>query len=392
MKWPEVPLDKLGTFIAGVAFSPSLQGRVGLAIPFAKVGDISIAARVHGGELRQVRNSVAASDLSQIAGRLVPPQSIVFAKIGEAIKLNHRAVTVSETLIDNNAMAFVPETSQLTFRYALHVFGRLDFYSLADKTTVPSIRKSRLEAILIPLPPLDEQRRIAAILDKADTLRAKRRAAIAKLESLTQSIFLDMFGDPTSNPKGWKTTLMGEQLRSLHYGPRFYNEKYTPDGIRTVRITDLQEDGTLRFENMPRMTLPDTDIGKYKAVPGDILFARSGATVGKTAVINESDPPCVPGAYFLVLRFSEQLDPRYCRAVLSSPSTRAVVNSRSRQAAQQNFSGPALRELSMPLPPMDLQRRFAALLVTIGNQRTQLLRSGCVLDSLDVSLKHKFFM
>jgi type I restriction enzyme S subunit len=253
-------------------------------------------------------------------------------------------------------------------------------------------RPSQVAQIQIPVPPLDEQRRIAAILDKADTLRAKRRAAIAKLESLTQSIFLDMFGDPTSNPKGWNTTLMGEQLRSLHYGPRFYNEKYTPDGIRTVRITDLQEDGTLRFENMPRMTLPDTDIGKYKAVPGDILFARSGATVGKTAVINESDPPCVPGAYFLVLRFSEQLDPRYCRAVLSSPSTRAVVNSRSRQAAQQNFSGPALRELSMPLPPMDLQRRFAALLVTIGNQRTQLLRSGCVLDSLDVSLKHKFFM
>jgi type I restriction enzyme S subunit len=69
--------------------------------------------------------------------------------------------------------------------------------------TVKHLSVKQIRDIAVPLPPLPEQRRIAEILDKADTLRAKRRAALAQLDTLTQSIFLDMFGDPTTNPKGW---------------------------------------------------------------------------------------------------------------------------------------------------------------------------------------------
>ena len=72
------------------------------------------------------------------------------------------------------------------------------------------ITKGKLEAVKIPLPPLPEQRRIAAILDKADALRAKRREAIAKCDQLLQSVFLDMFGDPVTNPKGWPVKPLGE--------------------------------------------------------------------------------------------------------------------------------------------------------------------------------------
>jgi len=104
-------------------------------------------------------------------------------------------------------MAFVANPKLLNARYAYRFLCSIDMYALASATTVPSIRKSTLEAIQIPLPMLDEQRRIVAILDKADALRAKRRKAIAKLDQLLQSVFLEMFGDPVTNPKGWPNTV-----------------------------------------------------------------------------------------------------------------------------------------------------------------------------------------
>ena len=211
----------------------------------------------------------------------------------------------------------------------------------------------------IPLPPLAEQRRIADILDQADALRAKRRAALAQLATLIHSIFIKMFGEPVANPMRWPDPTMGALLTFQQYGPPFYNESYSLDGTRIVRITDLNESGDLNFGDMPRLKVSEADQVKYALHPGDIIFARTGATVGKVAVIRPEDPPCIAGAYFISMRFAPEIDPLYVRAVLTSPVIREIVARRSRQAAQQNFSGPALRQLPMPLPPRHLQHRFA---------------------------------
>ena len=82
------------------------------------------------------------------------------------------------------------------------------------------------------------------MLDRAEALRAKRRAALAQLDTLTQSLFLDMFGDPVSNPRRWPDPTLGGLLTFQQYGPRFYNESYSAVGMRIVRITDLNEVGT----------------------------------------------------------------------------------------------------------------------------------------------------
>ena len=100
-------------------------------------------------------------------------------------------------------MAAIPNAGTDS-RYLFHYLKTVDFYGLASATTVPALRKSDLERLPIPYPPLPEQRRVAAILDQADALRAKRREALAQLDSLTQSIFIEMFGDPTTNPKGFQ--------------------------------------------------------------------------------------------------------------------------------------------------------------------------------------------
>jgi type I restriction enzyme, S subunit len=263
--------------------------------------------------------------------------------------------------------------------------------SLASGANLPRISPCALAAFQIPLPPLAEQRRIAEVLDQAEALRAKRRAALAQLDSLTQSIFLDLFGDPILNPKHWPDPTLGGLLTFQQYGPRFFNESYSPDGIRIVRITDLNEAGNLDFAGMPRMAVSEADRCKYVLKPGDIIFARTGATVGKVALIQPNDPPCIAGAYFITMRFKETVNPLYARAVLTAPSIRAIVAKRSRQAAQQNFSGPGLRQLPMPLPPIAAQLEFARRVNAVEKLKAAQRASLAELDALFASLQDRAF-
>ena len=197
-------LGDIATLQAGFGFPPSLQGRPYGQFPFAKVGDISRGGRSESSILSKADHYVDATDVTALRAKIVPPGSILFAKIGEAIRQNHRVVAGCEMLIDNNAMAVIPN-ARVESRFLYHYLKTVDFYCLAPATTVPALRKSDLERLQVPLPTLPEQRRIAVILDQSDALRAKRREALAQLDSLTQSVFIEMFGDLRTNSNGWPT-------------------------------------------------------------------------------------------------------------------------------------------------------------------------------------------
>ena len=275
---------------------------------------------------------------------------------------------------------FAAERTQTTVRS----FGQ-------QTTNIANLNIERCLKLSLCVPPLAEQQRIATILDRADALRAKRRAALAQLDTLRQSIFLDMFGDPASNPKGWDDAKLGDLLADMQYGPRFYNEAYVSDGIRIARITDLDDAGRLDFEAMPRMSVTEGDTAQYALKSGDLIFARSGATVGKVGLFSAANPPCIPGAYFIRMRFKDVVAPEYALAVLTAKSIRTIIESQSRQSAQQNFSGPGLRRLPMPLPPISLQHQFARVGDAIAFQRQVHQRSLVELDALFGSLQHRAF-
>ena len=281
-------------------------------------------------------------------------------------------------------------------RYLMHFLRQEQVRRSGEQSMTGSAGQRRvpvyfLASLLVPLPPLPEQRRIADVLDRVEALRAKRRAALARLETLSQSIFLDMFGDPIGNPKGWPSPELEEVMTFQQYGPRFHNRTYSPDGTRIVRITDLNEAGNLTFENMPRLPISAEDLSRYAAQPGDILFARTGATVGKVALIRDDDPPCIAGAYFITMRFLPEILPVYVRSVLTSSGVRQLIARRSRQAAQQNFSGPALRRLPIPVPPLRIQERFVRIVTVLDRVKARHQASLTHLDSLFESIQHRAF-
>jgi len=227
------------------------------------------------------------------------------------------------------------------------------------------LRFRDLEQIQLPLPPRPEQERIVRILDESDALRRLRTETSQRTKQLTAALFEETFGDPVTNARQWPAEPLGNLLALMEYGPRFYNEAYSVSGTRIVRITDLDDTGNLRFDDMPRMELAPSTVAARGLRAGDFIFARSGATAGKLALVPESAPPCIAGAYFIRFRLKDSVEPIFARELLCSRPIQHIVQKQAKQAAQPNFSGPLLRELPIILPPPPLQRTFAARVAEI---------------------------
>ena len=269
-------LGEIADLQAGVGFPVDLQGRSSGDYPVAKVGDISRVGRSGEAVISAADHYIDEGDLARLRARPIPPGSVLFAKIGEAIRHNHRVIAGCALLVDNNAMAAIP-TRRVESRYLYHFMRSVDFYGMASATTVPALRKSELERLPVPLLPLPEQRRIAEILDKADALRAKRRAALAYLDTLTQSIFLDMFGDPATNPKRWPAAAL-RSLGRVTTGrtPPSAKEGMFDGAIPFITPGDLQSDQPIKRTVTHAGAEASRTVGA-----GATLVCCIGATIGK---------------------------------------------------------------------------------------------------------------
>lgn len=210
------------------------------------------------------------------------------------------------------------------------------------------------------MPPLPEQKRIAGILDQADTIRRKRRAAIDELNTLIPALFYDMFGDPGTNPKGWPH----EPLESLcnRKGQYGANCSAIPfDGkTRYLRITDITDTGSLNGDRVSADLSEEEEKEKYRLEDGDVLFARTGATVGKTYRYRPEDGPCVFAGYLIRYRPDpKKLLPDVLESFTHTPWYWAWVQSCQKTVAQPNINAKQYGQLGIMTPPISLQTDFA---------------------------------
>ena len=304
-----------------------------------------------------------AAELNLKSGKYLFDDSyILYSKIRPA--LNKVATPTFDGICSADIYPLRPINGEIDKRFLVYTLRSKQFLAYTEKhstrTNIPKINRPALLNFTVPLPPLPEQKRIADILDKADTIRRKRTEQQVELTALVDSQFLEVFGDPLRNPRGWKEGTFNDRLTMVQYGPRYFNESYSSNGVRIVRITDLDFQGRLDYSAMPLMDVSKEDKQKSCLHAGDVLLARSGATVGKTALIDEGAPECIAGAYFIRLRFTDDIAPLYAQMVLRSSPVQRIIAERSKQSAQQNFNGPAIRELPLPAPPVSLQNEFVS--------------------------------
>ncbi|MGO4435818.1 restriction endonuclease subunit S, partial [Paenarthrobacter sp. RAF9] len=347
----------------------------------------SRAGRAGSKYLRAADHYVNDDALPALKGTLVPPGSTLFAKIGEAIRHEHRVISARPMLIDNNAMAACPR-SGVDAEYLFRFLQTQRFYALASSTTVPSIRKSVLAEVLVPLPPLEEQRRIAAILDKADELRAKRRQAIAHLDALTQSTFHSMFSEITSHAAFG--SLCPDGLRN----------GVSPSTRGTVeqRVLTLSAVTGSSFDaNSVKTSRFDRPISDNNRVSTRLFLICRGngnrSLVGK-ACFPRFDIPDVgfPDTVIAAEPDFDVINPFFLEAAWSLPNVRAQI-----EAAAKTTNGTfkinqaSLSAIQLPVPPLELQQTFATRVAAVERLKETHRKHLAELDALFASLQSRAF-
>jgi type I restriction enzyme S subunit len=166
--WVWTKLGDITDVMSGYGFPKKYQGKTNNEIPFFKVGDISKAVLNGNIFLKVVNNYISEKECKEIRAKQFKKGTIVFAKIGEALKLNRRAILTQNSIVDNNVMGIYP-SSGILGKFTFYFFMTIKLEDYCRATTVPSVRKSDVEQISVPLPPLPEQHRIVARIEQLFT-------------------------------------------------------------------------------------------------------------------------------------------------------------------------------------------------------------------------------
>lgn len=256
--------------------------------------------------------------------------------------------------------------------------------------TVKHLSAKQIKDISIPLPPLEEQRRIAAILDQAETLRTQRRTAVALLDSLTQSLFLDMFGDPANNPMSWET-LKVEQLAEQITDGEHLTPKREPQGVKLLSARNVR-DGYIDFQNVDFVGQVEHERIKKRCNPvrGDVLISCSGS-IGRVASVETDEPFSLVRSVAMIRPKTNFVLTKFLEYYLRTPAMNAYMIRRANASSQANlFQGP-IREMPVTVPPLPLQQTFATRIQSIEALKATHRRALAALDALFASLQQRAF-
>jgi len=291
----------------------------------------------------------------------------------------------------NQAVCIIRPSPEVDRFYLKHWLGSADAVDQIKSSTVTGVISnlslSQVRSLSMPLPSLPEQRRIAAILDKADGLRAKRREAIAKLDQLLQSVFLDMFGDPVTNPKGWPVRKLGD-FGVLDRGVSKHRPRNAPELLGGVHPL-IQTGDVARSNGYIRRfdaTYSDAGLRQSKKWPAGTLCITIAANIASTGILTFD--ACFPDS---VVGFTANANgnAEYVQHLIGFLKT--MLEENAPQVAQKNINLAILRDLPVPAPPIELQRAWASIATRAEQQKQKGTIAGSSADRLFASLQRDAF-
>lgn len=387
MSWPRVKISDVSEIVSGATPKTGVPEYWAGEIPWATPADLS---GMSGTYLKDTPRKITEAGLRNCSATILPANSVLFSS---RAPIGHVAINAVPMATNQGFKSFVPDRKVLVPEYLYWWLRghRAQLEAMGSGATFKEVSKSTVSRVEIPLPPLDEQKRIAAILDKADALRAKRRQAIALLDSLTQSIFLEMFGDPVSNPRGYPIRELQEIVdpeRKITYGILMPGPD-VPDGIPYVRVVDIQG-GAVLTQQLRRTTREiATEYRRSELKAGDLLISIRGH-VGRMAIA----PLECDGAN--ITQDTARLavtgaDPHFVCAVLAAGSSQHWMDRRTKGVAVRGINLGDLKRFPVILPPADLQRQFAAKVEQQGWLVKKTLAQEIEAHALFASLQHRAF-
>ena len=289
--------------------------------------------------------------------------------------------------------------SKILCREYLALYLRSDsFVSWAiSKTAGAKMPRLGTKALLdkeIPLPSLDEQRRIAATLDKVTDLISKRRQQLDKLDELVKARFVEMFGDPESNDKNWPVLPMSK-ICSVGSSKRIYQSEQSSSGVPFWRISDLTNlitTGTVTSE----LYIPEERYKKLKSqgqvpAPGDILITSRG-TLGQCYIVKVNDKFYFQdGMISWLSGYVDGVTPLYISYLFMMPGFRKQIDSMQAGSTVAYLSIAMIKKLKVMLPDIESQQQFASFVGKTEKAKTTISRSLEKLETLKKALMQECF-
>jgi type I restriction enzyme S subunit len=262
--------------------------------------------------------------------------------------------------------------------------------------TISNLSLTQLGNLKLQLPPIREQKRVSEILDQAHALRAKRRAALVKLDSLAQSIFIEMFGDPVTNTKRWPDNKslgqVSEIVSGITKGRKLHRTKTRP--VPYLAVINVQ-DRRLNLSVVKTIEASDEEINRYRLKLGDLLLTEGGDPdkLGRGTLWNDEMPECIHQNHIFRVRITDEcLHPIYLNWLVGSErGKRYFLRSAKQTTGIASINMRQLRAFPLLVPPIDLQYRFAKRLAAVDELRISCRASLEKLDNLFSSLQGRAF-
>ena len=339
-----IRLGDVATYINGYAFKPEDRGEVGL--PIIRIQDLtgnSYDLGFYNGEYPrkiEIDNGDILISWSASLGVYVWNR-------GKAL-LNQHIFKVAFDKVDIDKNYFV-----YAVRHKLD-----DMERKTHGATMKHIVKKDFDATLIPYPSLSKQVEIATTLDKLSKIIKVRQQELQLMDDLIRARFVEMFGDPIKNPKGWEVVTIGDIATEVKYGtskPAVEGGKYP-----YLRMNNLTSDGHLDLNDLKYIDIPNDEIEKCVVRKGDVLFNRTNSIelVGKTAVFDLPDDMVIAG-YIIRVRLNEKILPEVLSQYMNLEALKDILRSMAKGAVNQaNINAQELQSIKVYIPDMGLQKTF----------------------------------
>ena len=388
-----VPLQQICDIQIGKTPSRSVPEYWGGELPWVTISDFAAGRIVTTTKERITRIGAVKS-----GSKRIPYGTLLFSF---KLSLGKRAISGCD-LFTNEAIAalHILDRDAADRDYLYWALGSIDYDLLVDRAAKgKTLNKAKLNILRIPLPPLAEQKRIAGILDAADALRAKRREALAQLDTLLQSTFLDMFGDPVTNPMGWRVGRLEDYFSKTRagtccgpFGSALKKSECVEDGVPVWGIDNVKPNQFIQDRSLFITPAKFAQLRRYSVESGDILISRAG-TVGRMCVAAPTVEQSILGSNLIRLTLNPgAMSPVFFASLYTFcgerlPGLRASGDDRS----YSFLNTTRLKSLVVPLPPLNLQLRFAAIVESVEQQKASQRAHLAELDTLFASLQSRAF-
>ena len=354
-------------------------------------------ADISGPRADTARSFITEEAIGESATNRVPAGTVLLVTRTSVGKV---ALAAMELCFSQDITAITPDPHCLDRSYLVHFLRTKQPHleRLARGATIKGVTREVVANLAIPLPPLDEQKRIAGILDAADALRAKRRQALGQLDTLLQSTFLDMFGDPVTNPMGWEERnlpdLVSKRKHALKRGPfggALKKEIFVPEGFKVYEqknvIYDDFEIGSYFIKKSDYERLVP-----FKVSSNNLLISCSG-TIGRIAAVPLHAAPGVMNQALLKIDLDESIMLNlFFLGLWRSQSFEQQVLGMTHGTGMKNMKSMAeLKGINFLVPPIDIQHRFAAIDQSVEKQKASQRAHLAELDTLFASLQSRAF-